>query len=115
MFHAFMVIVKCYCDVFSALTSSRAKLKMNVLQQISNHYFASLVLGLLYALTFCASIFLPHIISRIAGNGTGFRKEATANSIYSTGRIVADEFKSDGAFFVIQGFSVLISALQVRM
>jgi hypothetical protein len=107
-----MAIVKCYCGVFSALTSSRAQLNMNVLQQISDHHLASLVLGLLYALTFYASACLTHIIGYIAGIGT---ECLTVNSIYSTGRTVADEPRGDGAVFVIREFSALISTSQVRV
>ena len=42
---------------------------MTVLEQISNPYIASLILGLLYGLTFCASACLPRIISYIKGIG----------------------------------------------
>jgi hypothetical protein len=42
---------------------------MTVLEQISNPYVASLSLCLLYGLTFCASAYLPYIISYIAGVG----------------------------------------------
>jgi sulfite exporter TauE/SafE len=73
----------------SALTISRATLKMTVLQQISNPYLASLILGLLYGLTFCASACLPYIISYIAGIGAGFRKGVIITTIYNSGRIVA--------------------------
>jgi len=57
---------------------------MTVLQQISNPYLASLVLGLLYGLTFCTSACLPYIISYIAGIGEGFRKEVVATSVYKS-------------------------------
>jgi xanthine/uracil/vitamin C permease (AzgA family) len=53
-----------------------------VLQNISNPYLASLILGLLYGLTFCTSTCLPYIISYIAGIGAGFRKGIVATSIY---------------------------------
>jgi len=62
---------------------------MTVLQQISNPYLASLILGLLYGLTFCASACLPYIISYIAGIGAGFRKGVIVTTIYNSGRIVA--------------------------
>jgi hypothetical protein len=39
---------------------------MTVLEQISNPYIASLSLGLLYGLTFCASTCLPQITNYIA-------------------------------------------------
>jgi hypothetical protein len=42
---------------------------MTVLEQNSNPYLASLILGLLYGLTFCASACLPYIIGYIAGIG----------------------------------------------
>jgi len=42
---------------------------MTVLEQNSNPYLASLILGLLCGLTFCASACLPHITSYIAGIG----------------------------------------------
>jgi len=62
---------------------------MTVLQQISNPYLASLVLGLLYGLTFCTSACLPYIISYIAGIGAGFKKGVIVTSLYNGGRIVA--------------------------
>ena len=62
---------------------------MTVLQQISNPYFASFVLGLLYEFTFCASACLPYIVSYIAGIGAGFKKGIIVTSIYNSGRIVA--------------------------
>jgi sulfite exporter TauE/SafE len=62
---------------------------MTVLQQISNPYLASLILGLLYGLTFCTSACLPYVISYIAGIGAGFRKGVIVTSIYNSGRIVA--------------------------
>ena len=80
----FMVIVKCHCFYLSALTNSRAPIKMTVLQQISNPYLASLILGLLYGLTFCTSACLPYVISYIAGIGAGFRKGVVVTSIYKS-------------------------------
>lgn len=77
-----MVIVKCHCFYLSALTNSRFPIKMTVLQQISNPYLASLILGLLYGLTFCTSACLPYITSYIAGIGAGFRKGVIATPIY---------------------------------
>jgi len=62
---------------------------MTVLEQISDPYLASLVLGLLYGLTFCASACLPYIISYIAGIGAGFKKGVVVTTIYNAGRIVA--------------------------
>ncbi|PVX23356.1 MAG: hypothetical protein CW691_10820 [Candidatus Bathyarchaeum sp.] len=62
---------------------------MTVLEQISNPYLASLVLGLLYGLTFCASACLPYIVSYIAGIGAGFKKGVIVTTIYNSGRIVA--------------------------
>ena len=62
---------------------------MTVLQQISNPYLASLILGLSYGLTFCTSACLPYIISYIAGIRAGFRKGIIVTSIYNSGRIVA--------------------------
>lgn len=62
---------------------------MTVLQQIPNPYLASLVLGLLYGLTFCASACLPYIVSYIAGIGAGFKKGIAITSIYNSGRIIA--------------------------
>ncbi|MDG6223160.1 MAG: sulfite exporter TauE/SafE family protein [Candidatus Bathyarchaeota archaeon] len=62
---------------------------MTVLEQISNPYLASLVLGLLYGLTFCASACLPYIVSYIAGIGAGFKKGVMVTTIYNAGRIVA--------------------------
>jgi len=55
---------------------------MTVLQQISNPYIASLILGLLYGLTFCTSACLPYVTSYSAGIGAGFRKGVIATSIY---------------------------------
>jgi len=79
-----MVIVKCHFFYLSALTSSRAPFKMTVLQQISNPYIASLILGLLYGLTFCTSACLPYVTSYSAGIGAGFRKGVVATSIYKS-------------------------------
>lgn len=62
---------------------------MTVLEQISNPYLASLVLGLLYGLTFCASACLPYIVSYIAGIGAGFKKGVIVTTIYNAGRILA--------------------------
>ena len=62
---------------------------MTLLQQISNPYLASLVLGLLSGLTFCTSACLPYVVSYIAGIGAGFRKGFTVALLYNTGRIVA--------------------------
>ena len=62
---------------------------MTVLEQISNPYLASLILGLFYGLTFCTTICLPYIVSYIAGIGAGFRKGIMVTSIYNSGRIAA--------------------------
>lgn len=62
---------------------------MTVLEQISNPYLASLVLGLLYGLTFCASACLPYIVSYIAGIGAGFKKGVIVTTVYNSGRILA--------------------------
>lgn len=62
---------------------------MTVLEQISNPYLASLVLGIVYGLTFCASACLPYIVSYIAGTGAGFKKGMEITTIYNSGRIVA--------------------------
>jgi len=62
---------------------------ITVLEQISNPYVASLILGLFYGLTFCTSICLPYIISYIAGIGAGFQKGIIVTSIYNSGRIAA--------------------------
>jgi len=62
---------------------------MTVLEQISNPYLASLVLGLLYGLTFCASACLPYLVSYIAGIGAGFKTSIAVTAVYNSGRIVA--------------------------
>lgn len=62
---------------------------MTVLEQISNPYLASLVLGLLYGLTFCASACLPYLVSYIAGIGAGFKKGVVITTVYNSGRIAA--------------------------
>ena len=62
---------------------------MTVLEQISNPYLASLVLGLVYGLTFCASSCLPYLVSYIAGIGAGFKKGIIITTVYNGGRIVA--------------------------
>lgn len=67
----------------------KSYLKMTILQQISNPYLASLILGLLYGFTFCTSTCLPYVISYIAGIGAGFRKGFTVALIYNIGRVVA--------------------------
>jgi len=62
---------------------------MTVLEQISNPYLASIVLGLLYGITFCATACLPYIVSYIAGIGAGFKKGIVITTVYNSGRIVA--------------------------
>ena len=62
---------------------------MTLLEQISNPYLASLLLGLLSGLTLCTSTCLPYIVSYIAGIGAGFRKGFTVALLYNIGRIVA--------------------------
>jgi sulfite exporter TauE/SafE len=62
---------------------------MNVLEQISNHYLASLVLGLLYWLTICALVCIPYLVSYIAGVGSGFKTGIKITAFYNSGRIVA--------------------------
>jgi hypothetical protein len=79
-----MAIVKCHCFYLSALTSSRAPLKMTALQQIPNSYLASPILGLLDRLTFCTSPRFLYDTRYSAGIGAGFRKGAVANPIYKS-------------------------------
>ncbi len=62
---------------------------MTLLPEIANPYLASLILGMLYGLTFCTSVCLPYVISYIAGIGAGFRKGVRVTSIYSAGRVAA--------------------------
>lgn len=62
---------------------------MTILEQISNPYLASLVLGVFYGFTFCTSICLPYISSYIAGISAGFRKGVIVTAIYNSGRIAA--------------------------
>jgi sulfite exporter TauE/SafE len=62
---------------------------MTLLEQISNPYLASLVLGVFYGFTFCTSICLPYISSYIAGISAGFRKGVKVTAIYNSGRIAA--------------------------
>jgi len=62
---------------------------MTLLPEIPNPYLASLILGMLYGLTFCTSVCLPYIISYIAGIGAGFRKGVMVTSIYNAGRVTA--------------------------
>jgi hypothetical protein len=64
---------------------------MTVLEQNSNPYLASLILGLLYGLTFCASACLPHIISYIAGIEAGFKKGITVTSNYKSRNWLKEE------------------------
>jgi sulfite exporter TauE/SafE len=64
-------------------------LDMTLLPEIPNPYLASLILGMLYGLTFCTSVCLPYIISYIAGIGAGFRKGVMVTSIYNSGRVTA--------------------------
>ena len=79
-----MAIVKCHFFYLSALTSSRAPLKMTVLQQIPNPYIASLILRLLYGLTFCTSACLLYITTYITGIREGFRKGVVVTLIYKS-------------------------------
>lgn len=79
-----MPLSLCICS-----NKNKGSFQMTVLEQISNPYLASLSLGLLYGLTFCASACLPYIISYIAGIGAGFKKGIVVTSIYNSGRILA--------------------------
>ncbi|MCW4034767.1 MAG: sulfite exporter TauE/SafE family protein [Candidatus Bathyarchaeota archaeon] len=63
--------------------------QMNVFEQITNPYLASLVLGLFYGLTACTSACLPYLASYIAGIGAGFKQGVIVTSYYNGGRIVA--------------------------
>jgi sulfite exporter TauE/SafE len=62
---------------------------MTVLEQISNPYLASFILGLIYGLTFCTTACLPYLVSYIAGIKAGFRKGMIVTTIYNSGRITA--------------------------
>jgi sulfite exporter TauE/SafE len=62
---------------------------MTVIEQISNPYMASFVLGLLYGLTFCTSACLPYIAGYVAGIKAGFRRALVVTAVYNSGRIVA--------------------------
>ena len=62
---------------------------MTVLEQISNPYLASIMLGMLYGLTVCTSACLPYVASYIAGIKAGFRRGVMVTAIYNSGRIVA--------------------------
>jgi len=62
---------------------------LTLLSEISNPYLGSLILGMLYGLTFCTSMCLPYVISYIAGIGAGFRKGVMVTSIYNSGRVTA--------------------------
>jgi len=87
--HRFTAIVKCRYFIFICSNKNKVPSQMTVLEQISNPYLASLVLGLFYGLTFCASACFPYIISYIAGIGAGFKKGVIVTSIYNSGRIAA--------------------------
>jgi sulfite exporter TauE/SafE len=77
----------CFVVVFGLL--GLGFVEMSVLEQFSNPYFASLVFGVLYGLTFCASSCLPYVVSYIAGVGAGFKKGAVITVVYNSGRVVA--------------------------
>ena len=62
---------------------------MTIIEQISNPYLASIVLGLIYGLTFCSTTCLPYIVSYIAGLNAGFREGTTITLMYNSGRILA--------------------------
>ena len=62
---------------------------MELLPGISNPYLASLILGIVYGLTFCTSVCLPYVVSYIAGIGAGFRGGVMVTSIYNSGRVTA--------------------------
>ncbi len=78
-------------------------MKTTLLPGIPNPYLASLILGLLYGLTFCSSVCLPYVISYIAGIGAGFRKGVLVTSIYNSGRVTA--------YAVIGGVTALFKTL----
>jgi sulfite exporter TauE/SafE len=97
---------------------------MTLLEQISNPYLGSLVLGVFYGLTFCTSICLPYVSSYIAGISAGFRKGVKITAIYNSGRITAYAvigsltwlFKtlvSDSLFSSYQKYSSLIFGVSV--
>lgn len=62
---------------------------MTLIEQISNPYLASFILGLIYGVTFCTTTCLPYIVSYIAGMNAGFRKGTTITTLYNFGRILA--------------------------
>ena len=62
---------------------------MTMLEQISNPYLASFIIGLIYGLTFCTTACLPYLVSYIAGIKAGFSKGLLVTSIYNAGRITA--------------------------
>ena len=62
---------------------------MIVLEQISNPYLASLVVGVIYGLTFCTTLCMPYLVSYIAGVKAGFRKGVIITATYNFGRVIA--------------------------
>ena len=68
-----MAIVKCHPIPLSALTNSKAPLKMTVLQQTPKQYIASQSSALLYVLTYCISTCLQKVTTYIAGTENSFR------------------------------------------
>jgi sulfite exporter TauE/SafE len=62
---------------------------MTLIEQISNPYLGSLIVGFVYGVTFCTTACLPYIISYLAGIKSGYREAVIVTFIYNSGRIVA--------------------------
>jgi hypothetical protein len=78
---------------------------MIVLEQKSNVYIASLILGLLYRLTLCGFVCFTYIIDYFAGIESGFKKEVIVTSIYNKGCI--------RAYTIIGTIAVLVNHLTI--
>ena len=90
-----------------------------MLEQISNPYLGSLVLGLVYGLTFCTSVCLPYLASYIVGIKAGFRRGVKVTAVYNSGRVIAyavigtlvglfQTYINETFFTSYQGYSSLI-------
>jgi len=75
-----MAIVKCHSFLVSALTNSRAPLKMTVSQQNPTSYIASPISALLYGLTFCISECHSSVTTYIVGKENIIREGVVGTS-----------------------------------
>ena len=80
---------------------------MALIEQISNPYLGSLIVGFVYGITFCTTACLPYIISYLAGIKSGYREAVIVTFIYNSGRIVAYAIVGTVIAFFANFFEIL--------